>query len=219
LHTRNEARDFLLVGVTGGIGSGKSLVCEAFARLGRTIISADRVAHEITDHDPAVRDEIRALLGTDVYRADGTLDRSMTAARVFGDRLMVQRLNRIVHPRVFAALHRTVDALPSAQRQPYVIIEAALIFESGFDRELDRVIVVDAPEEDRIRRVVARDGSSEEDVRRRIAAQMPSAKKTAKADFVILNEHNVVSIDEKVKFLDGVLRSLGLARPGARHSA
>jgi dephospho-CoA kinase len=202
--------------VTGGIGSGKSLVCGVFERLGRVVLSADAIAHRITDTDPAVASEIRALLGDDVYRQDGTLDRKLAAARVFGNLLQVRRLNRIVHPRVFDAIEAEVNALPPERRRPYVIVEAALIYESGLDRSLDRIIVVDAPEVDRIHRVMTRDGGSEEDVRQRMAAQLPAAKKAGKADFVIYNDRNAVSIETKVRFLDGVLRSLGVEQQGPR---
>jgi dephospho-CoA kinase len=213
LHTRNEQKDYLLVGVTGGIGSGKSLVCGVFERLDRTVVSADALAREITDTDPAVKAEVRGLLGNDVYRTDGTLDRKLAASRVFADPLLVRRLNRIVHPRVFEALDRRLAALPADRRRPYVVVEAALIYESGLDRTLDRVIVVDAPEEERIRRVAARDGVTEHEVRLRMAAQLPTAKKTLKADFVIVNDRNAISLDDKVRFIDGLLRSLGVDRP------
>jgi dephospho-CoA kinase len=213
LHTRNEQRDFLLVGVTGGIGSGKSLVCGVFERLERTVVSADALAREITDTDPAVKAEVRALLGNDVYRTDGSLDRKLAATRVFADPLLVRKLNRIVHPRVFEALERRLAALPADRRRPYVVVEAALIYESGLDRTLDRVIVVDAPEEERIRRVAARDGVTEQDVRLRMAAQLAPAKKASKADFVIVNDRNAISLDDKVRFIDGLLRSLGVDRP------
>ena len=213
MHTRNEQKDYLLVGVTGGIGSGKSLVCGVFERLDRTVVSADALAREITDTDPAVKAEVRGLLGNDVYRTDGTLDRKLAASRVFADPLLVRRLNRIVHPRVFEALDRRLAALPADRRRPYVVVEAALIYESGLDRTLDRVIVVDAPEEERIRRVAARDGVTEHEVRLRMAAQLPPAKKTSKADFVIVNDRNTISLDAKVRFIDGLLRSLGVDRP------
>jgi dephospho-CoA kinase len=202
-----------LVGVTGGIGSGKSLVCGVFERLERTVVSADALAREITDTDPDVKAEVRALLGNDVYRTNGTLDRKLAASRVFADPLLVRKLNRIVHPRVFEALDRRLAALPADRRRPYVVVEAALIYESGLDRTMDRVIVVDAPEEERIRRVAARDGVTEQEIRLRMAAQLPPAKKTSKADFVIVNDRNAISLDDKVRFIDGLLRSLGVDRP------
>jgi dephospho-CoA kinase len=215
---RNE-RDFLLVGVTGGIGSGKSLVCSHFEQLGRTVLKADPIAQEIADGDPDAHDSIISLLGAGAYRDDGSMDRQFVAGKVFVDHRLLQMLNTILHPRVIATIERRAMALPLAQRRPYVVVEAALIYESGMDALLDQVIVVDADEETRIRRVMDRDHAEREAVLRRIAVQLPAAKKVALADFVIRNDANAVALDAKVRFLDTLLTAMAPAQesaPGGR---
>lgn len=208
--TQNK-RDFLLVGVTGGIGSGKSFVCSLFEHLGRTLLKADALAREITDTDPDVRREISHLLGRAAYPHDGPMDRKYVAEKVFSDHGLLRALDGIVHARVMAEIERISAGLPSAQRRPYVLVEAALIYESGMDEMLDQVIVVDAGEETRINRVMARDGVDRGAVLLRMAAQLPAARKVALADFVIANEKNSVSLNEKVRFLDTLLSAMAPA--------
>jgi dephospho-CoA kinase len=199
---------FLRVGVTGGIGSGKSEVCALFAGLGREVISADIIANEITETDDDVRRQLRTVFGEGVYAGDGRLNRAWLARVVFGDARRRKQLNGIVHPVVFRRLEARISSLSPQRAAPYIIIEAALIYESGLDRTLDCVIVVDADEQTRITRVMQRDGCTRDDVLRRIAAQMPAPRKVARADFVIRNERNATDLDCKVRFLDTVLRAI-----------
>ena len=195
----------LLVGVTGGIGSGKSTVCEAFRRLGRTVISADELAHTITDTDESAKTRIRRLLGAGAYLPTGALDRQRVAAQVFGDARLRRGLDAIVHPLVFEAVERRLTTLPSESRQPYVVIEAALIYESGMDRKLDSVIVVDAGQEMRLQRVMERDSCSREEVLKRMASQGPPRAHRAQADFVLNNDGSRDSLEGRVAFLDRLL--------------
>ena len=204
----DATREYLLVGVTGGIGSGKSIVCDQFRRLGRTVIRADEVARELTEKDAAVIGQIQSAFG-DVYNAAGTLDRRALAAIVFTDRRKLERLNGIVHPAVFREIDRRLRMLPGEELRPYVVIEAALVFESGMDAVLDFVIVVDAPEELRIARVVARDGSTPEEVRSRMASQMKTEEKLKRADFTIENTGEKEGLGEIIAFLDNLLRQMG----------
>ncbi len=199
-------RTYLAVGITGGIGSGKSALCEAFASLGRLVISADLVARDLTANDRAIREEIRGAFGPEVITPEATIDRKALAGIVFHDPKARERLNAIVHPRVFAALTRQLCEEPISRLHPYTIIEAALIFESGM--RLDYVIVVDAPEEERIRRVTLRDGTSREEVLSRIASQMSVAEKRRRADFVVENIGPPDALASRAAFLDTVLRSL-----------
>jgi len=207
----------LLVGVTGGIGSGKSTVCEAFRRLGRTVISADELAHTITDTDQTAKTRIRRLLGAGAYLPAGDLDRRRVAAQVFGDARLRRGLDAIVHPLVFAAIDHLLTTLPSESRQPYVVIEAALIYESGLDRKLDRVIVVDAAPEIRLERVMERDSCSREDVLKRMASQAPPRSHSARADFVLNNDGSRDSLEARVGFLDRLL-ALIAERNAASHA-
>lgn len=197
----------LRVGVTGGIGSGKSEVCRLFERLGRTVIRADEVARELIDHDAEIRREIEHAFGK-MYQADGHLDRKSMAAVVFGNRRRVMDLNRIVHPRVIREIDRQILGLNPAAARPYVVVEAALIFESGFHRDLDYTIVVTTREELAISRVEARDGLTPEQVQQRIRAQMPQSRKISLADFVVGNEDSLDSLSVRISFLDRLLSRL-----------
>ena len=201
---RND-RDFFLVGVTGGIGSGKSVVCAGFAQLGRTILSADSLAREIIDRNASVREKVQRLFGKAAYTPEGTLDRKLVAARVFTDPAAKKRMDAIVHPAVFREIDNRVAQIPPNDRLPYIIIEAALIYESSLDRRLDYIIVVQADQETRIRRVMERDHCTREEVLRRIAAQMPADAKVKQADFVIRNESGIAQILSKARFLDHLL--------------
>ncbi len=211
-HTRSNPlvlpanRGYLAVGVTGGIGSGKSILCDAFAALGRLVVSADLLARDLTNGDRGILEEISAAFGKSLVTPPGALDRKALAAIVFHDRKARERLNAIIHPRVFRALAERLAEEPPERLQPYAIIEAALIYESGMG--LDYIIVVDAPEEERIRRVMARDGSSREDVQARIASQIPAEEKRKRADFVVENSGPTSGLGAQAAFLDTLLRSL-----------
>ncbi len=170
------------------------------------MIPADLVARDLTANDLAVREEIRTTFGPDIITQEATLDRKALARIVFHDRKARERLNAIVHPRVFAALTRQLAEEPPSRLLPYTIIEAALIFESGMS--LDYVIVVDAPEEERIRRVMLRDGTGREEVLSRIASQMSAAEKRRRADFVVENIASADTPASRAAFLDTVLHSL-----------
>jgi dephospho-CoA kinase len=204
LPTQNS-RAHLLVGVTGGIGSGKSAVCELFRRLGRTVIGADAVARELMEGNAALKRTVTALLGRESYRPDGSLDAPVVAGKIFTDTALRTKLNAAVFPAVKQEIHRRISGLPPAQRSPYVIIEAALIYESGMDADLDYVIVVHASEAARVARVEGRDGMARADVIRRARAQMPAEELRKRADFVLVNESEPSHLEGKVAFLDRVL--------------
>ena len=207
-------RDYLLVGVTGGIGSGKSTVCALFAELGRTVISADLLAREITETDRSVRAEIRREFGGDVFDQNGALIRQRLAEVVFRRPLHLKKLNRIVHPRVFEALNGRLEALPAAARTPYVIIEAALVYESRMDRMLDAVIVVHAPLDVRVKRVVERDHCTSQDVLDRVQSQMDPELLLQKSTFQLENSTDISRLGPKVLFLDRLLALMSPANRG-----
>lgn len=168
------------IGVTGGIGSGKSTVCRVFSLLGIPCYDSDAEAKRLmnTDRDLAAR--IRSLLGSGAYTEQG-LDRAYVSARVFGHPELLQRLNAIVHPAVEHDFARWAEE----QQAPYVIEESAILFESGADRLMDRTVAVVAPESVRIRRVCRRDGRDEQAVRARIAHQMSDEERIRLSDYVL----------------------------------
>jgi dephospho-CoA kinase len=205
---QNHPREgFLIVGVTGGIGSGKTTVCRLFAALGRHVIPADGLARTLVDTDPSVKSQIRETFGTGVYTGE-KLDRAALAARVFSHPRELKKLNGIVHPAVFAAIDREITLLSPRQRSPYLLVEAALIFETGFDTRLDRTIVVEAGEALRIERIGLRDGISGEEIHRRMKSQMSPAGKRARADFVIVNEGTEDDLLPGIRLLDSLLTAL-----------
>ena len=177
------------VGITGGIGSGKSTVCRLFSLLGVPVYDSDTEARRLMNTNPAVIGKIRELLGSAAYR-DGVLDR-----RAVGNCLLRERLNRIVHPAV------AVDFMRWAERQTghYVIQEAAVLFESGADRLMDATVEVAAPEALRIRRTCRRDGTDEASVRARIAAQLSEEERIARADHVIVSDDRTLVIPQVLK--------------------
>jgi dephospho-CoA kinase len=200
----------LLVGVTGGIGSGKTLVCRAFNRLGLPVLYADEIAKTVSVVNTSVRREIRALLGADAYHTDGSLNRDHISGLIFSRPSLHKKLNAIVHPRVKREVRRAARRL-FAQGHRIVIVEAALIYESRMDRMLDYVIVVDAPRQERIRRVLRRDGTSRSEVERRMRAQWSTRAKRRLADFILENSGSVKDLRSAVKLLTSLF--IRISRP------
>jgi dephospho-CoA kinase len=186
------------LGVTGGIGSGKTAVCRFFEDLGARVFYADVEAKKLMEEDADARAEIVAAFGPESYTDGGRLNRAYLAATVFGDDVNVARINAIVHPRVFAAFER---AREQAERDgvDLLVHEAALIFEAGGERHLDAVAVVEAPEDVRVRRVLARDGVAPAQVRARMGHQLPPAELLRRADFVIDNAGSLEDLREQVE--------------------
>lgn len=178
----------LRVGITGGIGSGKSTVCRIFQEaFGIPVFDADYWAKALIVQDPALRAGIVRLFGKEAYTETGAYNRSYVAQIVFSDSSKLAALNALVHPAVEAeSLLWHQDLV--GQGHPYTLKEAALLVESGAHKHLDFLIVVSAPDAVRIQRVMERDGVSEEQVKARMRGQLPEADKRALADFVILND-------------------------------
>jgi len=203
----SNRKNILKIGVTGGIGSGKTAVCSAFARFGIPIILADDIAKELSNSDPAVRKQLIALLGKSAYRNDGSLDRSFVASHLFSDKIKQRKVEAIIHPRVEKEIERRIKALAN-NGERIAVVEAALIYEAGLDKKLNSVIVVDADESERINRVRKRDVVSEEAVRSRMAAQLDVKKKLEKADYVIHNNGSIDELESKVQFLYNIFNRL-----------
>ncbi|MCY7351567.1 MAG: dephospho-CoA kinase [Cytophagaceae bacterium] len=185
-----------LIGITGGIGSGKSLVCRIFGVLGVPVYEADYRARWLTMHDADLRKSITVLLGKDAYTATGEYNRAWVANRVFQDAEVLKELNALIHPRV------RQDGVVWVQQHtdaPYLLYEAALMRAAGDGNPFANVIVIDAPQELRLQRVLARDPHrSEADVRAIMANQMAGDERLKLANFVVEN-------NEKVPLLDQVL--------------
>jgi dephospho-CoA kinase len=186
-----------LVGLTGGIGSGKSTVSEMFRALGATVIDADQVARDVVrPSEPALEEVARRFPGT--VDADGTLDRAALAARIFSDPVERAALNAILHPRIQAEVQRRTAALGAAGVSS-VLYDAALLIENGLHHAMDGVVVVWVPPELQRTRLMARDGLSESEAKARIAAQAPLDAKRAVATWVVDNAGSREETREQVE--------------------
>jgi dephospho-CoA kinase len=173
----------LKVGITGGIGSGKTTVCQVFETLGIPVLYADETARYLMDNDALLVDNIKTLFGQDIY-ISGKLDRTKVAATVFNQPGTLQQLNNLVHPAVI----RYTETWIAQQQTPYVIKEAAIFFESGTNAGIDIMVGVYAPQELRIKRAMQRDNITREKVLARMASQMNEEEKMKLCDFVITND-------------------------------
>tara|TARA_R110002049_G_scaffold762_9_gene5085 strand:+ start:936 stop:1523 length:588 start_codon:yes stop_codon:yes gene_type:complete len=172
----------MIVGLTGGIGSGKSTVGKMFQKLGVPLYNSDIEAKKLMSRSKRIRTKIEALLGSQSY-LDGELNREYIAKSVFKDKKLLQDLNNIVHP----AVRRHFISWAKKRKEPYVIQETAIIFENGNSEFYDKIVLVTAPTDVRIQRVVDRDGIAPSAVEERISHQWPDSKKEKLSDFVIEN--------------------------------
>ena len=170
------------VGITGGIGSGKSTVCRLFAQKGIAVYDSDAAAKRLMQEDGALRRQLAGRFGEGTFR-DGVLDRAYLAGIVFADPQALADLNALVHPVVM----RDFDAWAARQEGSYVILESAILFEAGLEGCVDKTVAVLAPRELRIERTCRRDGCGADQVVRRIAAQLDDDALSARADYVVVN--------------------------------
>jgi dephospho-CoA kinase len=191
----------LSIGLTGGIGSGKSTVARVFETLGIPVYYADDAAKRLMNEDGPLKDAITRHFGAEAYR-DGRLDRAWLGAQVFGNPERLQLLNSLVHPATIA----DAAAWMHRQQSPYAIKEAALLFESNGDEALDYVIGVSAPEAERIRRVMERDGADEASIRKRMAGQLDESEKMRRCDFVIVNDGQQMVIPQVLQIHEELVR-------------
>ncbi len=184
------------IGITGGIGAGKSTVCKIFKSLGVPAYNADDRAKWLMNHDEGLKADIILEFSEKAYNNDG-LDRQYLAESVFHDQQRLNMLNNLVHPMVAYDYHEWVM---SHQDSTYLIKEAALMYEGGSYRELDKIIVVTAPEQVRVSRVLQRDPQRDESqVREIISKQIPVSEAIDKADFVIQNDGSTLVLPQVLK--------------------
>ena len=174
------------VGITGGIGSGKSTIVRFFELKGIPVFIADTEANILVNTSGKIRKKLTSLLGNDIYLSDQTLDRKKLAEYIFNNPDLMERVNSIVHPEVRKHFEKWVKK----QTSPYVIYEAAILFETGYYKSVDYTILVTAPEEMRIARVMKRDNVSREKVEKRIVNQWADEEKVKLADYIIKNDNS-----------------------------
>ena len=176
----------LLFGITGGIGSGKSVVCDLLRGKGTPVLSADVIAKQLTVRLPEIRQGLTEKFGAEIYDSNGNLNKNRLRELVFSDPGTRAEIDKIIHPHVLSHI-RSESVRLSAEGHDFTGVEAALIFEAEMDKMLDRVVVVNAPLETRIARITERDHLVRKEVVIRIQAQMPDSEKIRRADFVVEN--------------------------------
>jgi dephospho-CoA kinase len=203
----------LTVGITGGIGAGKTTVCKIFEELGAKVIYADELAKEIMENDESLKKKIKKIFGEKSY-IGGKLNRKFIADIIFSSDEKRKLLESIVHPAVIKRILSDLKKIADEGKYNFVIVEAALIFESGFDKELDYVLVVDADDEIKIKRIMKRDKCSKEEVLKRMRAQLDSKIKRELADMVIINDGDIDELMEKVSFFYSLFEKISKSSGG-----
>jgi dephospho-CoA kinase len=196
-----ERKSDFKLGVTGGIGSGKTSVCRVFGVLGIPVFSADREAQNIMENDEVIKGKINSISGKDLY-AEGSLNRMELARIIFNDGDLLNKVNMVVHPAVFNRFKTWVQV----QAAPYVIMEAAILFESGASKFVDKVATVVAPVEQRIGRVIARNKLSREQVMERMKNQIDDETRIKLSDYIINNSENDMIIPAIMSIHDDILK-------------
>ena len=186
----------LQVGITGGIGSGKSIVCKVFSCLGIPVYDADTRAKWLTNHVPEIREKVIILLGSKSYDSKGEYDRVFVSSLVFQNENLLKKLNAIIHPVV---MKDTLEWVRAQTDSAYVIKEAAIMKKAGNANELDFVVVVEAPVELRIKRILQRDNRSKEEIEAIIKRQISDEERNQIADFVIKNDEESGLIPQVLK--------------------
>jgi dephospho-CoA kinase len=203
----------LTVGITGGIGAGKTTVCKIFEELGAKVIYADELAKEIMENDESLKKKIKKIFGEKSY-IGGKLNRKFIADIIFSSDEKRKLLESIVHPAVIKRILSDLKKIADKGKYNFVIVEAALIFESGFDKELDYVLVVDADDEIKIKRIMERDKCSKEEVLKRMRAQLDSKIKRELADMVIINDGDIDELRKKVSFFYSLFEKISKSSGG-----
>lgn len=188
-----------VIGVTGNIASGKSETARLLQQKGCALVDADAVAHELYGWDRALVQRIAGEFGPGVIWSDGSLNRKQLGSMVFGKPEAMANLNRIVHPALVVAIRERITSTQRIMNR--VVLDAALIIELGFAKEVDYLVLVSADTQVRLARLMARSGLTEDEARRRIESQVPEEAKLSQADFVIKNETTKEYLQEQVDAL------------------
>ena len=195
----------LKVGITGCIGSGKTEVCKILEELGAPVIYADTIAKDLLDEDEGVKRQVIKLFGTQAYNAVGKVDRKLLARKIFFDEKLKHQLEKIVHPVVIEYILKKISEIQNNLNYKVAFVEAALIFETEFHKNLDYTIVVDSDIDLCVERVIKRDKISKQEVINRIKSQLNPQKKLQLADFIIKNNSSLAELKQNVKFIYNLL--------------
>ena len=192
----------LTIGLTGGIGSGKTTVSNLFKNLGIQIIDTDVIARELVDNDHSVLEEITDAFGRDILDDNGLLDRNKLATIVFSQVQEKQQLEKILHPKIRIEVEKAIKHYHTKQNQPnYIIIVIPLLFETNFHQLIDRVLVVISSEENRIKRVIERDDRDPEEILSIIKSQVSDSIRISEADDIIENNNDIKELEARIQEL------------------
>jgi len=209
----------LIVGLTGGVASGKTAASQALKEEGAYIIDADQIARELVQpHQPAWNELIRAF-GKEILQEDGSLHRKKLADKVFADPKQRKRLNQILHPRIKEEMDRRTKEIGQKDPEAIVVIDAPLLVELGDHHEMDKLIVVTSTQTQQIERLKDRDGISPEEALRILSSQMPLGEKVKLADFVIGNEGSLEETKKRAREVFKELKKVMLQKKGAKEIA
>jgi dephospho-CoA kinase len=197
------------VGLTGGIASGKSTVSMEFKKLGAVIIDADRIARALIHPHSPLWKKVVEYFGRGVQKEDLTIDRLKLGQEIFADEAKREALDRMAHPEIKREIDRRRSEIRKEHPEAIVLIDAALLIETGAFREMDRIIVVAASKRNQVRRLVDRDGLNIEDAKRRMRAQMPLREKLRYADYVVNTDGSLDEMRGQVRKIYGELKAMG----------
>lgn len=184
-----------IIGVTGGIGSGKSLVCHVYALLNVPVYEADHWARQLTNSDKTIQDGLKKLMGENIY-SQGVLNRTLMADFVFNDKSLLVKVNQLIHPQVYQHFYNWCSL---HSHYPYVVHESAVIFESNGSGYFDNIVTVSAPPDLRINRVMERQGMNKAKALAVISNQLSEEERIARADYVIVNDGRQLVIPQVLK--------------------
>jgi len=195
----NHNRRILKIAVTGGIGSGKSVVAKEFNELGVRVIDTDSLVHQLYQHDKQLIREIATLFGNIVIDENGTVNRVNLGKLVFNDKNSLERLNKLVHPKVKSVMNNQIELMSKTGFTGFVIALVPLLIEAGMADDFDVVIVVTADEETRVQRVIKRDDLTGNEVKVRIKSQIKDKQRVKFADYIIDNNGSLAETKNQVK--------------------
>jgi len=202
----------LIVGLTGGVASGKTVVSQILREEGAYVIDADQIARELVQPHTAPWNELIRVFGKEILQEDGSIHRKRLAAKVFSDSEQRNLLNQILHPRIKAEMDRRVKEIGQRDPQAVVVFDAALLIELGSYREMDKVIVVTSTEKQQVERLKKRDGVEQEEAQKILSSQMTLEEKLKVADLVIRNEGSFEETKKRVKEVFQELKRAALQR-------
>ena len=188
-----------VIGVTGGIGSGQSSVCQYLSKLGCKVIDVDKKARQIINRDRSLQSDLKKTFGKEIFFRNGQLNRRLLASIAFQDEEKTQKLNRLVHPRMVAEVIEEMENARFSQKYPLVVIDAALIYEISIEQMFDSIIVVYTSLKMRIERVMKRDRQTRDEIMARVLRQISLEEKKKWADYIIDNDGTLEDLEKQTQ--------------------